>query len=387
MGQGFLYYNDRMLSNDLSDPIWVDNPAALAVMVHTLEQQPTLAVDTESNSLHAYREQVCLIQFSTPDNDYLVDPITLADLSPLGPLFNSPAIEKVFHAAEYDIICMRRDFGFDFANVFDTMIAGRILGKQEVGLAAMLEAQFGVVLDKHFQRADWGLRPLTPPMLAYARLDTHYLLPLHECLRVELQENQRWSLAEEDFNRVCLSNGHASENGLEAFWRITGAQDLEPKKAAVLRELCHYRDGQAQLINQPPFKVLSNRALLEIAQTTPRFIQELDLLPSMSARQVRKHAKGLLNAVQRGLASPPVKRPPCKRLDDQVMKRMENLHAWRKRTAQMLHVESDIALPRDVLNDIAVRNPSSLPELAGVMASVPWRFECYGAELLKLIHS
>jgi ribonuclease D len=267
------------------------------------------------------------------------------------------------------------------------MIAGRILGKQEVGLAAMLEAQFGVILDKHFQRADWGQRPLSQPMLAYARLDTHYLLQLRDCLRVELQENQRWSLAQEDFNRVCLSNGHSSENGLEAFWRITGAQDLEPKKASVLRELCHYRDGQAQSINQPPFKVLSNRALIEIAQTTPRFIQELDLLPSMSARQVRKHAKGLLNAVQRGLLSPPVKRPPCKRLDDQVMKRMENLHAWRKRTAQMLHVESDIALPRDVLNDIATRNPSSLPELAEVMASVPWRFDRYSAELLKLIHS
>ncbi len=375
-----------MLPTDLAAPTWVDSQPALEEVAAALAQHPLVAVDTESNSLYAYREQVCLVQFSTPQSDYLVDPITLADCSALRLLFKNPAIQKVFHAAEYDIICLRRDFGFDFVNLFDTMIAARILGRSEVGLGAMLEAEFGVVVDKHYQRANWGQRPLTPAMLAYARLDTHYLLSLRERLLVQLQERDLWGLAQEDFERVCLSNGHNGDNDPEPFWRVTGAQDLEPHKAAVLRELYLYRDSQAQMLKQPPFKVLGNRALLEIAQTTPRFIQELDLLPGMSPRQVRRHGRGLLSAVQRGLAAEPPHRPQCKRMDDRTIQRMERLHNWRKRTAQAMKVESDVALPRDVLRAIAESNPGSLQQLAVLMATVPWRFQRFGEDIFHTLH-
>jgi ribonuclease D len=139
-----------------------------------------VAVDTESNSLFAYREQVCLVQFSTTQADFLVDPLALADLTPLAPLFADPKIEKVFHAAEYDLLCLKRDFGFSFANLFDTMLAGRILGRKEIGLGAMLEAFYGVQADKRHQRANWGQRPLPAPLLEYATLDTHYLIPLRD---------------------------------------------------------------------------------------------------------------------------------------------------------------------------------------------------------------
>jgi ribonuclease D len=375
-----------MLQTELSAPTWVDSQPALDEVVAALVQHPIVAVDTESNSLYAYREQVCLVQFSTEQVDYVIDPITLADLSSLGPLFHNPSIEKVFHAAEYDIICFRRDFGFDFTNLFDTMIAARILGRTEVGLGALLEAEFGVVVDKHFQRSNWGQRPLTPAMLAYARLDTHYLLSLRERLLVQLQARDLWGLAQEDFKRVCLSNGRNGENGAELFWRITGAQDLEPHKAAVLRELYFYRETQAQLINQPPFKVLGNNALLEIAQTVPHFIQELDLLPGMIPSQVRRHARGLFSAVQRGLAAAPPKRPQCKRLDDKTIQCIERLHTWRKHTAQVMKVDSDVVLPRDVLRVIAESNPGSLQELVALMVSVPWRFQRFGEDILHTLH-
>ncbi len=101
-----------MLDPDLPPPVWVDTPAGLAALAAALAAQPVIAVDTESNSLHAYREQVCLIQFSTSTSDYILDPLALADLSSLAPVFASITIEKVFHAAEYDLICLRRDFGW-----------------------------------------------------------------------------------------------------------------------------------------------------------------------------------------------------------------------------------------------------------------------------------
>ena len=156
-------------------------------MARDLLSQAQVAVDTESNSLFAYREQVCLVQFSTAEKDYLLDSLALQDLRCLEPLFSSPAIEKVFHAAEYDLICLRRDFGFTFANLFDTMVAARILGRDGVGLGAMLEAEFGLHLDKRYQRANWGERPLKPALLAYARLDSHYLVALRQRLEPALR--------------------------------------------------------------------------------------------------------------------------------------------------------------------------------------------------------
>ena len=94
----------------LPPPIWVDKPDTFNQMLGDLTAQPRLAVDTESNSLHAYRERVCLIQFTTPTRDYVIDPLALQDMNALGPIFSNPNIEKIFHAAEYDLICLRRDF-------------------------------------------------------------------------------------------------------------------------------------------------------------------------------------------------------------------------------------------------------------------------------------
>src|SRR5574341_1631298 len=184
-------------------PVWVDKPNQFNQMIADLSTQSRIAVDTESNSLHAYREQVCLMQFSTPKIDYVVDPLALEDHSLLAPIFNNLKIEKIFHAAEYDLICLRRDFGFEFSNLFDTMHAARVLGYQYVGLDNLLAEKFKVKMDKRHQKADWGERPLTPAQVDYARLDTHYLFDLRDLLEAELSEKNRLELAQEDFVRAC----------------------------------------------------------------------------------------------------------------------------------------------------------------------------------------
>jgi len=185
-------------------------------MVEILAREPRLAVDTEANSLHAYREQVCLIQFSTPQTDYLVDPLSLDDLTHLAPLFSDQGIEIIFHAAEYDVLGLQRDFDFSFSNLFDTMLAARTLGYKQVGLGRLLADKFNVDVDKHNQKADWGQRPLTPGLIDYARLDTHYLIALRDILEAELREKGRWELAQEDFARSCFvnnGNGHRPLRG------------------------------------------------------------------------------------------------------------------------------------------------------------------------------
>jgi ribonuclease D len=373
----------------LPKPILITNHTALDNLVDQLSQQPVLAVDTESNSLYAYREQVCLVQFSTPQADYLVDPLALGDLERLGELFASPRIEKVFHAAEYDILCLKRDFGFQFANLFDTMVVARILGRTEVGLGAVLEAEFGVHLDKHFQRANWGQRPLPEPLLAYAQLDTHYLIALRERFGRELEAAGRWQLAQEDFARLCKLDapdvlpGNGGEGPVNL--RLNGASELTPQQLAVLQELCRYREEAAERLDRPLFKVLGDRSLVAIAAACPASLADLNGLPGMSPGQIRRYGFGLLEAVQRGLQAAPLYPPRPVRPDEKFLIRLERLRMWRKATAREQEVDSDIILPRDLLFALARANPTNPAELTQVLESVPWRREQYGAQILQAL--
>ena len=228
-----------MVSPSLPPPILVADASGLDRLVLELARHPVVAVDTESNSLHAYRERVCLVQFSTSAADFIVDPVALRGLAPLAPFFAGADQQKVFHAAEGDIAGLRRDFGFTFANIFDTMSAARTLGWPQVGLAAVLAKEFGVTMNKAFQRADWRRRPLSPEQLDYARLDTHYLLALRDRQVEALTAAGRWAEAEEEFERVARARAEPppADSGGPAFWRVKGSRNLTPAQAAVLRAL------------------------------------------------------------------------------------------------------------------------------------------------------
>lgn len=375
-----------MAIEKLPAPVLITRQAALQRLADTLRGEKIIAVDTESNSLYAYQEQVCLIQFTARGIDYLVDPLALDDLSPLAPVFSDPAIEKVFHAAEYDLICLKRDFGYTFNNLFDTMVAARILGRELYGLGAILEEEFGVQVDKRYQRANWGQRPLPPELLAYARLDTHFLIPLRNRFMNQLQEEGKWPLAQEDFRRLTELNGYngrENNNHTAACWRVSGSYDLTPQQAAVLLELCKYRDEAAQQLNRPLFKVINDRTLLIIASEMPRQLRDLEHIPGMTRRQIERHGMALLAAVQRGLNAEPIHPPRTQRPSEQYLERLDALRQWRKQTAERLGVKSDVILPRDLMTAIAERNPHNLQELEGVLKEVPWRFSQFGQEILE----
>ena len=373
----------------LPPPMLVADAARLDQMVSALAAHPVVAVDTESNSLHAYRERVCLIQFSTADADFIVDPIAIADLSALAPLFANPAQQKVFHAAEYDLLCLRRDYRFEFANIFDTMSAARTLGWPQVGLAAILGTHFGVTMNKKYQRADWKRRPLTAEQLDYARLDTHYLAALRDRQIAALAESGRLQEAEEEFARLARVRPEtiAAAPDPAAFWRVKGARDLAPAQAAVLQALFAYRERQAERIDRPPFKVMGEETLMELARRSPRRIEDLHGVPGLTPDQVQRHARGVLAAVAQGLEAPAQRAPVVAREPDEVQDRYDRLHTWRKQRARARGVESDVILPRTALWDLARRPPRSVGELAGIADLGPWRRETYGDEILALLRT
>lgn len=368
------------MNETLPPPIWVASVTSLQSMLADLLSQPRVAVDTESNSLHAYREQVCLIQFSTPSKDYLVDPFVLDDLSPLGPLFENAHIEKIFHAAEYDLICLRRDYGFHFTNLFDTMQAARILGCEKVGLDNLLAGRFNLKMNKRFQKADWGARPLARDQIEYARLDTRYLIPLRDQLKAELETAGRWELACEDFQRACYINGESGDHA-EPWERFAGRRDVNLRQLTILRELTDVREEIAQRLDRPPFKVIMDEKLIAMVRTVPATQEDLEKI-GLSPKQVHRWGKELLAAVARGVESPLVKRKPSERPDEAMLNRLEALKQWRKKTAAQLGVESDIVLPRPYLLTLAERGGR---EIRTIMANSPWRLERYATQILEVL--
>ncbi|HEU0291636.1 MAG TPA: ribonuclease D [Anaerolineales bacterium] len=369
----------------LPPPIWVDQQKSYELMVEQLSLEARIAVDTESNSLHAYRERVCLVQFSTPEKDYVVDPLVLQDLDSLRPIFCNPNIEKIFHAAEYDLICLRRDYDFTFTNLFDTMQAARILGYTQVGLDNLLAEKFGVRMDKRHQKADWGARPLTLAQIDYARFDTRYLFQLRDLLEQELREKGRWDLAQEDF-ALASHVGEAKErNGNGASWkRFASRKDLSPRELTVVSELCVCRDRIAERLDRPVFKVIGDDMLLDIARKLPE--KDVDLAGiGLSAKQIKLWGPEILESTRRGMEAPLVKREPSKRPSDAVLRRLDKLKNWRKKRARELSVESDVILPKMYLAMLSENPPSSLKELEIAMHRSPTRFHKYGAEIYHLI--
>lgn len=370
----------------LSPPILVDAPRAFQAMLEALAREPRLALDTESNSLYRYHYRVCLIQISTLSTDYLVDPLRLPDLAPLGQLLADPAIEKVFHAAENDVLMLKRDFGFSFANLFDTMLAARILGWPQVGLAALLARHFAVELDKRTQLTDWGRRPLTPAQLSYARLDSHFLLPLRDLLVGELQGRKRWREAQEAF--AALPDVVYVEKPFDpdGFWRFKGARDLDQDALAVLQELYLWRDEQARKLDRPPFKVMGDDALLRISQRRPEHPTDLALSPYQS----EQFGRGILAAVARGRAAPPPQ-PPARpyngngRPAPDVLARFDRLRAWRACRAAERAVDADLILTNEALMIIARAAPASPESLASLGVMGAWKLEEYGAEVLRVL--
>ena len=364
----------------------IQEPGHFQEALEKFSRHSILAVDTEANSLYAYQEQVCLIQISSPDRDYIVDPLALEDISPLGEIFRNPEIEKVFHASEYDIKILWDDFQFQMENLFDTMIAARMLGRKKLGLDSLLEEIFGVKVSKRFQRADWSRRPLPADMLRYAQLDTHFLIQIRNWLAEELKEAGRWEIAQEDFRRAARAYQRPEKDRLPSCWRQQGARDLPPQKAAVLKELNAYRDRIARERDLPLFKVLGNKTLLALAEECPTTREQLKRSGIPRKKQALRLGEGLYQAIRAGVNAQPIRPPRRPRPDDAYLARERALKDWRKVKAREAGLNSAVILPRYLLDELARENPRTREELAEIMEEeVPLRYAHYGGEILRVL--
>ena len=361
----------------------VTDQETLNQLVDRLSQETVLAFDLEADSLHHYTEKVCLIQVSSASETRLIDPLASLDVRALAPIFANPAIKKIFHGADYDMRSLYRDFGIEVVNLFDTMIASQFLGESEFGLAALLKKRFGVELDKRYQKADWSKRPFSEEMMEYAMKDTSLLIELYRQLEAELKVKGRLAWVDEESELVAGVRSISREGELMCL-RFKGANKMKPRELAVLEELLRFRDEKARAADVPPFRILNNDLLRELAEKQPRSNFELVGVDSMSSKLIDRLGRGLLQAVAAGLALPQDQLPQAQSgrrpvLDRTLDERVKKLKLWREAKSAQLGLGVGLVANNTLLEALA--EPGS-PQLSLLKR---WQREAFGDELAAII--
>jgi ribonuclease D len=393
--------NNRPVDN-LPAPVLVNTSASYEKMMAHLAQCRLISVDTESDSLYSYATKVCLLQISVltepptpgidPDwlavTDYLVDPLRV-EIDSLGRLMASPDVEVVMHAAENDILTLHREAGFTFGRIFDTQLAARILGWSGVGLAPILEREYGVISNKKMQRTNWGQRPLTAEQIAYAQVDSRYLLDLRARLIKELESAGRWEEAQEAFDFLAKSSHEDRPPTPRTVWSMKTTRGLAYDRMGLLEELWLWREQEAERRDRPPFKIVGDKVLMKILEIEPTRRDQLANIPGLSDHLLRRYGETLVQAVRRGQSRP---LPPFPngnhdepRLEGAVLARFDALRRWRTATAQARGVDPDIVFSNDILTQIAWQVPTRIEDLLTIPAIGPWKAATYGPEILQIV--
>ena len=358
----------------------ITTSAQLTELLEKIEPVDRVAIDTEADSLHCYREKLCLLQVSVSaavtdrgyDNaarDYIVDPLAELDLAPLCAVLAQKEI--VLHGADYDLRLLRRSLNFAACKIFDTVIAARLLGIGEFSLAALVDRFFGVKLAKGSQKANWARRPLPERMVEYAMNDTHYLLPLADRLESQLREQDRLAWLGQSCERAIEQAAAERVRNADEAWRIRGSGALRGRAAAVLRALWQWREKEAEAVDRPPFHILQNDELLRAAES----------FASGSVPDYRyflpRRRRAFRDAAQSALQLPEEEWPVSRRRfgtrpSAEVVRRSEELRHRRDRAARELELEPTFVAPRATLEAIAADQTRASALL------VPWQQQLLG---------
>jgi ribonuclease D len=371
------------------DAIYLDTPEQVDRFFDEIAGVREIAVDTEGASYHRFVDRIYLLQLSTRDRSAVIDPLPIGTPAGLGRLIESPAVEVVFHDADYDLRLLRQDYGWKVRKVFDTRIAAQLLGFKAFGLAALLEKYFAVKLDKKHQRADWSMRPLTRDMLQYAAQDTLYLLELRDHLRGELEQLGRLAWAEEEFTRLEEIQW-APEDAALSFLKLKGARDLTRRELGVLRELVPFRDAIAGAQDRATFRVIGNEQLFAIAKLQPDSPEALLAIKGVPRGLVESRGSELLAAIRRGVECPDAQLPRFPKAarwdrDPDFDARVSALKTVRDAHAHRLDMDPGVLCARDRMEAVARRNPASVDEVAEIPELRRWQAGVLGADFVKAL--
>ena len=372
--------------------VYVRERAAMESLIQRIGAAERVALDTEADSLHNYFEKVCLIQISLGGEHYLVDPLCGLDLSGLlEALAEKPLI---LHGGDYDLRMMRASLGFrPRGEVFDTMIAAQLLGFEQIGLAALVERFFEIMIGKAGQKSDWSRRPLSENQMRYAVNDTRFLERLAERMHGELSARGRIDWHRESCRAIVESTGRDNSRDPEDAWRIKGAGRLTRRQLAYLRELWRWRDQHARSANLPAFRVLGNQEILDL-------LQWAEANPGLPLHQGPKWARNLVApqlttleaALTRVARMDEAEWPEPRKFDREVARndRIEEINALRAECAQIakeLEIAASTLAPRAALEAIARSRPQTVDQIMKSGGLLRWQAELVQGAVKKCLHS
>ena len=368
----------------------VKTASDLEQIANLFSNEKIIGVDVEADSLHHFKEKVCLIQISSTTQSVLIDPLPLQDLSPLKPVFANSAIKKVFHGADYDIRSLHRDFGIEINNLFDTQLACMFLGIRATGLDAVIQANFDVSLDKKYQKKDWSVRPLSLEMMDYAALDSVYLPELSYMIEKKLEETGRLSWVCEECEYLSKVR-FDSNNGEPLYLKFKGAGRLNPESLVVLEALLELRKNIAQKKDRPLFKIFSNQSIMKITLEKPCTLRQLQTNRFLSKKQIQMYGKTIINTVTSAMEIPAAERPgyPKKKVpfqDPEVPQKIKALKDWRDNVAEKLGIDPGVLISNAVIHAIIIENPATMTDLEKIECLKNWRRKEFGEEILAVLH-
>jgi len=370
-------------------PVWIETADGVQDVADRCVRAGSFALDTEADSMHSYFHKVCLIQVTAGGQHLVIDPLALepSDLEPLWKVVGDPSIPVLMHGADYDVRILDRDYGAQVRGLQDTQIMAQLLGEEKTGLAALLDKELDIRLDKRYQRADWGRRPLKAALLAYAAADTAHLVELTGRLRSRLEELGRWGWAEEEFLALEGVRHATAVPDPVAFERLKGARALRGTDRDRLYSLHQWRDREARALDVPPFKILGNRQLMLLAQEPPADLAELGKTEGVGPRAVRRWGRELLRLVDRPQGAPErVALPRDAKPEPVVRQRIKRLLAARDAKSGELGLQGGLLCPRGCVDAVAAHSPvcSTVDDLtdAGLTG---WRLEVLADDFLAAL--
>lgn len=351
----------------MSSPVLVRSHQELVTLLSRPKAGAVCAIDTEADSLHRYRESLCLVQFACEDEKVLIDPLEIDDLGPLGEFLSSRPVWM--HGADYDMTMLRRSFGVLPPEVFDTQIGARLLGVRKFGLANLVELYFGVTLSKSSQKADWGKRPLSPKMMDYALNDVRYLLPMGEEICRQLKEKGRYDWFLESCEAARLKVLERDETRDDP-WRIQGSGRLDRAGLNYLKTLWEWRDVEAAAWDRPSFMVVTNRQLIDWSLTLAQG-RHFEVPPHYRPDRRKRLADALEQARAKDSGEWPEKpRGLRRKRDPEFDARVAALVSLRDSRGRELDIDSSLIAPRSVIESIADGETSPEESL------LKWQREC-----------
>ena len=371
--------------------IHVETPGQAGSVERALARTEIVAVDCEAAGYHRYSDRLCLVQLSTAEQTFVLDPLAF-DLAPhLKPFLEDPGRVTILHGAAYDLRLLHRDLGIRVGALADTQVAASLMGEPGVGLQALLERHLGIRVSKRYQRADWAARPLSADMIEYAANDTRHLHRLAKILEARLEEAGRLAWAREEYGRLLDSAFEAGDEGVETdpVARVKAARRLDDRTVTALREAIAWRDGIAQERDRAPFRVASDAALLAAAKARPPSVAVLAALQGFPSRLAYQEGRALLDSFTRVEALPvrelvPYPRPRARgaRPDPEEEAAFERVKEVRNGAAVRLGLDRGRVMANHVLRGVVAAMPADLTELQAVAEVRRWQVDVMGGELL-----